>query len=320
MSLLLAVALSVAPATLPTCSWDRPGHNPFMGDVVAAVDRYADIPAPVRERLKARMARRQYDEFASIRRDRIEGRARYTDLRQMHFGQGQICLEVTRDKWADSAEERGLVYCEDENCLIVPTVCRNLSRVTRLPVPPARNSTPAPVPQPGTGSSSRARDDAGRAASSDSAEGSDPADADRFAGVAGLNGYGAYGVAGSPAATAPAFASAAAAAWQGWAQPLAILMSRNQRWQPAGSGATAAALPFPPAGDVQGVLGDPRAFVPPRYEPTFIPTATPRSLAGGQDPELSAVPLSAVSEPGSAALALLALSLAAAMRSRRPAR
>jgi hypothetical protein len=30
----------------------------------------------------------------------------------------------------------GLVYCEQEHCLIVPTVCRNVSRVTRTGVPP----------------------------------------------------------------------------------------------------------------------------------------------------------------------------------------
>ena len=33
------------------CSWDSPGHNPFMGDVVAAIDRYSDIPTLVRIKL-----------------------------------------------------------------------------------------------------------------------------------------------------------------------------------------------------------------------------------------------------------------------------
>lgn len=103
-----------------------------MGDVVAAVDRYRDIPAPVRATLKARMAARQYDEIVSIRRDRIEGRARYdAAIRDMHFGTGQICGTVTRARWTDSAQERGLVYCESGHCLLVPTVCRNVSRITR---------------------------------------------------------------------------------------------------------------------------------------------------------------------------------------------
>jgi hypothetical protein len=137
MSLVLAAALAASAGSLPVCSWDRPGHNPFMGDTVAAVDRYADIPAPVRAALKRRMAARQYDEVATIRRDSIEGRYSYGDLRDMHFGQGQVCRTVTRDKWAPGAVERGLVYCESEHCLIVPTVCRNVSRVTRAPQPPA---------------------------------------------------------------------------------------------------------------------------------------------------------------------------------------
>ncbi len=131
MSLVLAAALVASTAALPNCSWDRPGLNPFMGNVVAAVDRYADIPAPVRAALKKRMAARQYDEIASIKRGSIDGKYNYTDLRDMHFGAGQVCQTVTRDKWSEKNEERGLVYCESGHCLIVPTVCRNVSRVTR---------------------------------------------------------------------------------------------------------------------------------------------------------------------------------------------
>jgi hypothetical protein len=143
MSLALAAALAVSAGSLPVCSWDRPGHNPFKGDTVAAVDRYADIPAPVRAALKQRMAKHQYDEIAAIRRDSIEGRHSYSELRDMHFGQGQVCRTVTRDKWAPDAVERGLVYCESGHCLIVPTVCRNVSRVTRLPLAPAAAGTGA---------------------------------------------------------------------------------------------------------------------------------------------------------------------------------
>lgn len=132
MSTVLAATL-VASMTLPTCSWDRPGANPFMGDVVAAVDRYTDIPGPVRARLKARMEARQYDEIAAIRRDTVTGQRKYAPaLSDMHFGQGTVCRTVTRAKWADDAVERGLVYCESGHCIIVPTVCRNVSRINRL--------------------------------------------------------------------------------------------------------------------------------------------------------------------------------------------
>lgn len=125
-------AAGAEAARLAHCSWDRPGHNPFMGDVVAAVDRYTDIPADVRARLKQRMAKREYDDIASIRRDSIDGKGRYEPaIRDMHFGTGRVCTSVSRSAWASTHHERGLVYCEGRECIIVPTVCRNVSRITR---------------------------------------------------------------------------------------------------------------------------------------------------------------------------------------------
>ncbi|SEL28642.1 PEP-CTERM protein-sorting domain-containing protein [Roseateles sp. YR242] len=135
MSLVATVALAASSLTLPQCSWDRPGVNPFMGDLVAAVDRYKDIPAATRAKLKARMQERRYDEIVDIRRDAIVGRYDYdAAIRDMHFGTGQVCQTVSRAKWKDTTLERGLVYCEDGQCLLVPTVCRNVSRITRGPL------------------------------------------------------------------------------------------------------------------------------------------------------------------------------------------
>jgi hypothetical protein len=133
----LALALS-AGSTLPQCSWDRPGANPFMGDVVAAVDHYQDIPATTRDKLKARMKARSYDDIALIERDAITGKAVYApEIRDMHFGPGAVCRSVTRTKWTATTQERGLVYCEDGQCILVPTVCRNVSRIRRLDRPAA---------------------------------------------------------------------------------------------------------------------------------------------------------------------------------------
>ena len=133
MLMLTSIALAASAAALPRCSWDKPGNNPFMGDVVAAVDRYKDIPAPVRERLKARMQKRDYDEIVTIQRDAIKGQAKYSsEIRDMHFGAGSLCTTVSRTKWTQQAEERGLVYCEDGQCILVPTVCRNVSRIQRI--------------------------------------------------------------------------------------------------------------------------------------------------------------------------------------------
>lgn len=129
-------AVEPAPRTeaVARCNWDRPGHNPFMGEVVPAVDRYADIPAPVRTRLKERIAARRYDEIVEIRRDSIRGRHDYRpEIRDMHFGLDRVCREVTRSAWTDAMRERGLVYCESGHCILVPTVCRNVSRIERIP-------------------------------------------------------------------------------------------------------------------------------------------------------------------------------------------
>ena len=135
-TLALAATTSASTAALPQCGWDKPGVNPFMGDVVAAVDRYADIPVETRAKLKARLQAREYDDIAVIRRDAIKGKADYKpEIRDMHFGEGSVCRTVTRAKWTPSMEELGLVYCEADHCILVPTVCRNVSRVTRLTSP-----------------------------------------------------------------------------------------------------------------------------------------------------------------------------------------
>ena len=156
MPLLLSMALAASVSMVPVCSWDEPGHRPFMGDVVAAVDHYGDIPVGIRDKLKKRMAARQYDEVATIERDSIKGKFSYApDIREMHFANGQMCREVSRKKWLPQATERGLVYCESGHCIIVPTVCRNVARITRLSTrvagdelvvdPRSANAAPPPV-------------------------------------------------------------------------------------------------------------------------------------------------------------------------------
>ena len=117
---------------MPSCSWDSPGTNPYRGELATAVDRYTDIPAATRAALKARINQRRYDDIAVIGRNHITGDWRYeAEIRDMHFGNGRLCRKVTRQRWLAQAEERGLVYCEGAHCVIVPTVCRNVSRVTR---------------------------------------------------------------------------------------------------------------------------------------------------------------------------------------------
>lgn len=121
---------------LAECSWDRPGHNKFSGDVPTAIDRYTDIPADVRSRLQKRMTARDYDDMVSIKRDRIAGKHDYdAEIRDMYFGAGSICRTVTRSGWNAQMHERGMVYCDSGHCILVPTVCRNVSRITRREAP-----------------------------------------------------------------------------------------------------------------------------------------------------------------------------------------
>jgi hypothetical protein len=143
-----------------------------MGDVVAAVDHYTDIPAEVCARLKARMARRTYDEIVSIRRDAIVGQASYRpEIRDMHFGHGQVCATIDRQQWQPDMRERALVYCEDQHCILVPTVCRNVSRISHeRPAVVARQAAATGDEGAGVGSAGDAGG-AGGAPDSDAAPG-----------------------------------------------------------------------------------------------------------------------------------------------------
>jgi PEP-CTERM motif len=170
LGLVLAASLATMPAqaakakaavkkpaaqTLASCAWDRPNANPYMGELPAALDRYTDIPLDVRNRLKERVAMQQYDDMVEIRRDAIVGKGRYsTVIRDMHFGPvGTVCKTVTRKKWKATTTERGLVYCEGAHCVLVPTVCRNVSRINRTGEPPSTvNNAKTSTPPTGTSS------------------------------------------------------------------------------------------------------------------------------------------------------------------------
>lgn len=131
--MLSAILFATSVIVSPTCQWDSPGVNRFTGDVAASVHHYLDIPADKRYKLEKRLNDKKYDEIVDITVDKISSnKNEYVDLRDMHFGINHICVTVNRDKWGHSIKERGLIYCEDEHCILVPTVCGNVSRVTRV--------------------------------------------------------------------------------------------------------------------------------------------------------------------------------------------
>lgn len=114
---------------LDICSWNAPGTNPYMGEVPAAIEKY-NIPASAKAALKSKMLGLQYDDVVSIRKYGVDG---YINFRNMHFGKGQVCATIDMSKWKTTDEERGLVYCAEGFCILVPTVCRNVSQIDKLP-------------------------------------------------------------------------------------------------------------------------------------------------------------------------------------------
>ncbi len=144
MGVLLPLLVAGAVQSVSHCSWDHPGAGAFHADPAAAVEHYADIPEPVRHRLRQRLARHDYDDVVSIRRDRITGARDYgPDITGMHFAGGRICDQVSRRRWPAEAEERGLVFCDTGYCVLLPTVCGNLARITRRPEPPLEFEPPS---------------------------------------------------------------------------------------------------------------------------------------------------------------------------------
>jgi hypothetical protein len=132
MSIALAMALAAVSSVQPSCSWDRPGANPYTGSTSAAIDRYTDIPEAVRSTLKLRLAEGLSDDQVNITRDGITGKHDYNPaIRDMHFGAASVCNTVTRGKWSAERVEPGAVYCVKEHCILVPKICGNVSRVAR---------------------------------------------------------------------------------------------------------------------------------------------------------------------------------------------
>jgi hypothetical protein len=134
------------------CEWNAPGRDPYQGSNIEAIERYrGQIPEHARAELIAKMEARQYDETAVITRDFIGGGRFEPQIEFMHFGMGKVCKTVDRSAWLITDQEYGLVYCSGEHCVIVPTVCRNVSIVRRAKpnepaiiaalVPPAEEPT-----------------------------------------------------------------------------------------------------------------------------------------------------------------------------------
>src|ERR1700712_3740993 len=130
LELILSTSLVAVP---PGCSWAHPGANPYRGDPTHVLADF-QMSAATRAKLRALMRAHQVTDVAQIPRDDSVGDHGYADLREMHSGRGQVCHgNVDRSAWSATRKERGLVYCADDMCVIVPTICNNVSLVTRKP-------------------------------------------------------------------------------------------------------------------------------------------------------------------------------------------
>ncbi len=127
------MATVIAVTAASTCSWAHPGANPYRGDPVSALSDFS-MPEETRRQLRVLMTAHRYTDVATITRDAIVGQQHYEGLREMHSGHGQTCHgAVDRSAWSDQLQERGLVYCVGDTCVIVPTICNNVSLASRKP-------------------------------------------------------------------------------------------------------------------------------------------------------------------------------------------
>lgn len=132
MSLVIAATAAIL-LVQPVCSWNRPGVDRYRGTPAAALANYRDIPAADRAVLARRMAAGVPDDTVQISRTAIAGRFAYDGrITNMHFGTRRMCRTVTRAQWASDRREPGAVYCVHDECVLVPAVCGNVSRVRRI--------------------------------------------------------------------------------------------------------------------------------------------------------------------------------------------
>jgi hypothetical protein len=154
MSVLLAAATAAAILAQPECSWNRPGADPYRGTVADAINRYRDIHVNDRRALIARVATGQPDDEVAITRDAISGKYGYgSEIRDMYFGatQPRLCRSVDRRRWTPTRSEPGAVYCVKEQCVLIPRICGNVSRIERKRLsdkPVADLTIPAPPEVP----------------------------------------------------------------------------------------------------------------------------------------------------------------------------
>lgn len=122
------------------CLWNNPGANPYRGadiKIKEALARY-DFPQDVQNQLYNKIRSLDLTASIEIKNNSIEAfKGNAYNLRDMHFGKSELCRgPVIRNEWKPEHVEKALVYCVSENCVAVPTVCGNISRIDYVPREP----------------------------------------------------------------------------------------------------------------------------------------------------------------------------------------
>lgn len=133
------------------CNWNTPGSAPLRGHGNVAIVIKAHGLRGEAEILE-KIRRMDPDGVVGITRDGIVSfnGAAVSGLRDMASAGNKVCVgPVKRDKWAPDHMEYAMVYCSTtyaNECVAVPPVCENLSRITWTRAPERRTDLyPLPV-------------------------------------------------------------------------------------------------------------------------------------------------------------------------------
>lgn len=115
------------------CDWNNPGHEPYrqsgVNHIAKALDTYK-FSAKTRNELLWKIKSAQSDAVIFIGRDDIHSSyGTASNLRDMHSKKGMCSGPVQRDSWKVEHREPALVYCSYGQCVAVPVVCGNISKI-----------------------------------------------------------------------------------------------------------------------------------------------------------------------------------------------
>lgn len=138
------------------CSWNNPGHDPYVGDTIQAVDSFT-IPKHARAEIKYKILKNTPDDVIEIGKYSVESK-KYSfnpNMLLMHFGKNKLCWGVDRSKWDNNHVEKAPIYCSSTYCVAIPYVCNNVTQlfskrdIERVP-PIVEKEKVHTVPEPST--------------------------------------------------------------------------------------------------------------------------------------------------------------------------